>query len=133
MLVRFWGTRGSLAVAQTAGSIRGKIARALVAAAGRKFATEDEAATFVDGELDFATGGTYGGATTCVEIEAKGDGSFILCDFGTGAREFGINAFGRIWNLDVRKDGYGYYYYYDYDTHYYDEDVKPPPEAKKTG
>ncbi|KRB86635.1 MBL fold metallo-hydrolase [Sphingomonas sp. Root710] len=96
MLVRFWGTRGSLAVAPTAQSIKGKIARALVAAGGRSFADENEAAAFVEGELDFATGGTYGGATTCVEIEAQGDGSFILCDFGTGAREFGINAFGRI-------------------------------------
>ena len=96
MLVRFWGTRGSLAVAQNAGSIRGKIARALIAADGRKFADEDAASAFIDGELDFATRATYGGATTCIEIEADGDGSFILCDFGTGAREFGINAFGRM-------------------------------------
>lgn len=96
MLVRFWGTRGSLAVAQNAGSIKGKIARALVAADGRRFADETEAAAFVESELDFATGGTYGGATTCVEIEADGDGSFILCDFGTGSREFGIDAFGRM-------------------------------------
>jgi phosphoribosyl 1,2-cyclic phosphodiesterase len=94
MLVRFWGTRGSLAVAQTAGAIKGKIARALVAAGGRSFADEAEAGAFVEGELDFATGGTYGGATTCVEIEG-GDGSFIVCDMGTGLREFGINAFGR--------------------------------------
>jgi phosphoribosyl 1,2-cyclic phosphodiesterase len=96
MLVRFWGTRGSLAVAQTADAIRGKIARALIAADGRKFTDEGEAAAFVDETLDFATRATYGGATTCIEIEAEGDGSFILCDFGTGAREFGINAFGRM-------------------------------------
>ncbi|MBO9375200.1 MBL fold metallo-hydrolase [Sphingomonas histidinilytica] len=94
MLVRFWGTRGSLAVAQTAGAIRGKIARALVAAGGRGFADTAEAEAFVDRELDFATGGTYGGATTCVEIEG-GDGSFIVCDMGTGLREFGIDAFRR--------------------------------------
>ena len=96
MLVRFWGTRGSLAVAQNASAIRGKIARALVAADGRKFADEEAAGAFIDGELDFATRGTYGGATTCIEIEAEGDGSFMLCDFGTGAREFGISAFGRM-------------------------------------
>lgn len=94
MLVRFWGTRGSLAVAQTASSIKGKIARALVAAGGRAFADEGEASSFVEQQLDFATGGSYGGATTCVEIEA-GDGSFIVCDMGTGLREFGISAFGR--------------------------------------
>ena len=97
MLVRFWGTRGSLAVAPTAKSIKAKIARALVAAGGRRFADESEAATFVEQELDFATGGTYGGATTCIEIEASaGDGSFIVCDLGTGLRQFGISAFGRM-------------------------------------
>jgi capsular exopolysaccharide synthesis family protein len=48
--------------------------------------------------------------------------------------EMHTNILGAVVNrLDVRKDGYGYYYYYDYDTHYYDEDVKPAPEAKKTG
>ncbi len=97
MLVRFWGTRGSLAVAQSAGAIKSKLARALVAAGPRSFADEAEASAFIDSELDFATGSTYGGATTCIEIEASaGDGSFIVCDFGTGSREFGINAFGRM-------------------------------------
>jgi len=97
MLVRFWGTRGSLGIAQTAKSVRGKVARALVAAGGRKFADEAEAEAFVARELDFADGATYGGCTTCIEIEATaGDGSFIVCDFGTGAREFGISAFGRM-------------------------------------
>ena len=95
MLVRFWGTRGSLAVAQTGGAIKNKIARALVVADGRKFADQDEAAAFVEAELDFATRATYGGATTCIEIEAEGDGSFLVCDMGSGLREFGINAFGR--------------------------------------
>ncbi|WP_340315328.1 MBL fold metallo-hydrolase [Rhizorhabdus argentea] len=94
MRVKFWGTRGSIAVAQPASAIRTKIARALVVADGRKFADEGDAAAFVDAELDFATGATYGGATTCIEIEA-GDGSFIVCDMGSGVREFGISAFGR--------------------------------------
>ena len=95
MQVRFWGTRGSLPVAQRAGAIRGKIARALVAANGRRFADEAEAAAFAETELDFATGGAYGGATSCVEIEG-GDGSFIICDMGSGLREFGLDAFRRI-------------------------------------
>ncbi|CAN5222600.1 MBL fold metallo-hydrolase [soil metagenome] len=97
MLVRFWGTRGSLPVAQKAGVVRGKLARALVAAGGRSFADEAAATAFIDGELDFATAGTYGGATTCVEIEAGGpDGAFIVCDMGSGLREFGIDAFRRM-------------------------------------
>ncbi len=94
MLVRFWGTRGSLPVAQKAGAIRRKMTRALLAAAGRSFADEAAAGRFIDSELDFATGQTYGGATSCVEIEG-GDGSFIICDMGSGLREFGLSAAAR--------------------------------------
>jgi phosphoribosyl 1,2-cyclic phosphodiesterase len=94
MLVRFWGTRGSLPVAQTGPAIRRKVARALLAADGRRFSGEEEAEAFVDGELDFATGATYGGATTCVEIELEG-GPFFVCDMGSGLREFGISALKR--------------------------------------
>jgi phosphoribosyl 1,2-cyclic phosphodiesterase len=95
MLVRFWGTRGSLPVAQSGHAIRRKIARALVAAGGRAFPDEAAAESFIKAELDFATGGTYGGATTCVEIEAAGSGSFFICDMGSGLREFGIDALKR--------------------------------------
>lgn len=94
MRVRFWGTRGSLPVSAKAGAIRRKVARALVAANGRNFASDAEALAFVEQELDFATGQTYGGATSCVEIEA-GDGSFIVCDMGSGLREFGLSAAAR--------------------------------------
>ena len=94
MRVRFWGTRGSLPVAAKAGTVRHKVARALVAANGRSFADEAAALAFVEGELDFATGSTYGGATSCVEIEG-GDGSFIVCDMGSGLREFGLSAAAR--------------------------------------
>jgi phosphoribosyl 1,2-cyclic phosphodiesterase len=94
MLVRFWGTRGSLPVAQTGQSVRRKLACALQAASGRSFVTEGEALDFIDEELDFATGQSYGGATSCVEIEG-GDGAFIVCDMGSGLREFGLSAMAR--------------------------------------
>ena len=93
MLVRFWGTRGSLPVAATADAIRAKIANALVAANGRAIGDVGEAEAFIDKELGFAASGTYGGATTCVEIEA-GD-SFFVCDMGSGLREFGLSAMKR--------------------------------------
>jgi phosphoribosyl 1,2-cyclic phosphodiesterase len=93
MLVRFWGTRGSLPVAAKAGAIRAKIARALVAANGHSIANLDQADAFIDQQLDFATSGTYGGATACVEIES-GD-SFFVCDMGSGLREFGLDALKR--------------------------------------
>lgn len=94
MLIRFWGTRGSLPVAARAEAVRCKVAKALVAAEGRKFADEAAALAFVDSDLDFATGKTYGGSTSCVEIEG-GDGSFIVCDMGSGLREFGLSAAAR--------------------------------------
>ena len=94
MLVRFWGTRGSLPVAQRSGAIAAKVARALVAADGRRFADEAQAKAFADEHLDFATRGTYGGATSCVEIEGA-DEAFFVCDMGSGLREFGLDAFRR--------------------------------------
>lgn len=95
MLARFWGTRGSLPVAQKADVIQGKIARALVAAGGRTFADEAEADAFARAHLDFAVYGSYGGASSCVEIEGADD-AFIVCDLGSGLREFGIDSFRRI-------------------------------------
>ncbi|WP_430386109.1 MBL fold metallo-hydrolase [Blastomonas fulva] len=98
MLVRFWGTRGSLPVAATASIVQEKVASALLAASGRSFADLDEARAFTRNELDFATGGTFGGATTCVEIEA-GDAAagdpYIICDMGSGLRGFGLDAMRR--------------------------------------
>jgi len=46
MRVRFWGTRGSIPVALTAADIRDKLARALVAASGRRFESYGEAYAF---------------------------------------------------------------------------------------
>lgn len=94
MLVRFWGTRGSLPVAPTADLIQQKIARALVAAEGRRFADRAEADRFVETELSFAVGGTYGGATPCVELEA-GAGPYFICDMGSGLRQFGLDSMRR--------------------------------------
>ena len=94
MQVRFWGTRGSLPVAAKAATVRDKVAAALVAANGRTFADVDEARSYLETELDFAAAHSYGGATSCVEIDA-GEGAFIVCDMGSGLREFGLDSLGR--------------------------------------
>lgn len=94
MQVRFWGTRGSLPVAPKAQTVRDKIAAALVAAAGRQFADPAEASAFLESELPFSVGHSYGGATSCVEIDA-GEGAFIICDMGSGLREFGLDSLRR--------------------------------------
>lgn len=92
MRARFWGTRGSLPVALTAFEVRRKIAHALVAASGRRFASLEAAQQFVDG-LPFSTARTYGGHSSCVEIELDGPADtrppYVLCDLGSGARPFG--------------------------------------------
>jgi ribonuclease BN (tRNA processing enzyme) len=93
-VVRFWGTRGTLPVAATARQVRGKIVNALVAARGRSFADEQEASDFVDNQLAFAARATYGGATSCVEID-NGNDAFFICDMGSGLRELGLDAASR--------------------------------------
>ncbi len=87
MIVRFWGTRGSLAAPLSAAGVREKVREALVCARGRDL-TEDAALdTFIEETLRFTVSGTFGGNTSCVELDA-GD-SYVLCDLGTGVREFG--------------------------------------------
>ena len=91
MIVRFWGTRGSLPVALTAADLRERIVGALVAAAGRSLDTAEKARVFVETDLDLAVGHTFGGHSPCVELETGG-GEYVLCDLGTGARSFGNRA-----------------------------------------
>jgi phosphoribosyl 1,2-cyclic phosphodiesterase len=88
MLVRFWGTRGSLPVALTSSDVRDKLATALVRASGRAFTTPEEARRFLDRELDFETAHAFGGNTSCVQIETGGE-EYVVCDVGSGARPFG--------------------------------------------
>ncbi|MBP8980244.1 MAG: MBL fold metallo-hydrolase [Syntrophobacterales bacterium] len=87
MRVHFWGTRGSLPTALNAAQVRGKIIGALKAARGRTLIDEEEIAAFVDRELPFAIRGTYGGNSSCIEI--RGGNGHVLCDAGTGLRDFG--------------------------------------------
>ena len=94
MLVRFWGTRGSLPVAPTATDVRAKLATALVRASGRTFADEAEAGRFLDDQLRFAERATYGGATSCVEIETTAP-SYFVCDLGSGVRSFALDSLRR--------------------------------------
>ena len=88
MLVRFWGTRGSLPVALTTPDVQKKLVAALVQAAGRRLDTPDQARAFVERELDFPVSHTFGGNSSCVELETGG-GDYVLCDLGSGARAFG--------------------------------------------
>ena len=92
--VRFWGTRGSLPVALTAAGVRRQDRHARCAARGPHVRVgRATSSAYVDG-LAFAVAGTYGGHTSCVEIETGGP-DYVLCDLGSGVRPFGQAALAR--------------------------------------
>lgn len=86
--VRFWGTRGSLPAPLPERAVRLKIRDALLAARGHALDTEQAIDAFIDSRLPFSVRGTFGGNTSCVEIVTGGD-EYVICDLGTGVREFG--------------------------------------------
>lgn len=93
MIIRFWGTRGSLPTALTAETVRTKILQSLELANGQDISTPESREAFVD-SLPFPIAGTFGGASSCVEID-RGEGPFIVCDMGSGLREFGLDSLKR--------------------------------------
>lgn len=88
LVVRFWGTRGSLPAPLSAAAVRQKVLAVLTKADGRRFADRAAMEDFLDRELDFATAGTYGGNSACVQIDGGGE-ELVFCDLGSGARELG--------------------------------------------
>jgi phosphoribosyl 1,2-cyclic phosphodiesterase len=87
MEILFWGTRGSLPYAVTSNIVKEKIKTAIELARGRTFNSSEELDLFIENALPFSIRGGYGCNTSCIEI--KGGNEFILCDAGTGLRDFG--------------------------------------------
>ena len=87
MKIKFWGTRGSIPVSLTAPDVRAKLLVALRGARGRSFDAPGEMEAYVD-SLGFDVAGTFGGHSSCVQIETGGPEHFIL-DLGTGVRPLG--------------------------------------------
>ena len=92
MLIRFWGTRGSLPVSLTGAGVRQKIKQALVHANGRRFANDEAVERFIDEELDFPIRHSYGGNSACVEL--VGGTEYMVCDMGSGLRSLGQQIMG---------------------------------------
>jgi len=88
MLIRFWGTRGSIPAPLGYRAVKDKIREALLAARGRHLESLESIESFIDEDLPFSVGGTYGGNSSCVELVTGGH-EYVLCDLGTGVREFG--------------------------------------------
>ena len=90
--VRFWGTRGSLPIALTARDVKEKLLGALRAARGRPLAAESDLEAILAG-LPFSAAATYGGHTSCVQIDTGGP-EFFVCDMAeriSYAHEDGCN------------------------------------------
>jgi len=87
MEVRFWGTRGSIPASLTAEKVWEKVRYALETARDKKVDAGTDIEAFMEEELPFWAKATYGTNTPCIEIR---DGeNFVLCDAGTGLRDFG--------------------------------------------
>jgi phosphoribosyl 1,2-cyclic phosphodiesterase len=86
MKIRFWGTRGSIPVSLTAKDVRAKLATALAGAQGQDLTPPGALDAYLDG-LGFETTGTFGGHSSCVQLETGGPEHVIL-DLGSGVRPF---------------------------------------------
>ncbi|MBO93471.1 MAG: hypothetical protein CMI32_01045 [Opitutales bacterium] len=93
MKVKFWGTRGSIPAPLTAEVVREKVVQSLMEARGKELRSEVQIRQFVEEDLPFHLTGTYGGNTPCVEIGSYAKNETVLCDGGSGLREFGVQFF----------------------------------------
>ncbi|MES2257178.1 MAG: MBL fold metallo-hydrolase [Pseudomonadota bacterium] len=92
MKARIWGARGSLPVALTHQQIRAKLVTALEGAVGRNLDDSDKIADYIDNELGFEVRGTFGGHSSCVEVEVWDPATtqeHIILDMGSGVRPLG--------------------------------------------
>lgn len=92
MQVYMWGTRGSLPASITAERVRTRIETAIAVVRRRPPAEEDSIAGYLEQTLPFAVRGTYGGNTSCMEL--RGGTDFVVCDAGSGLRDFGAYVVG---------------------------------------
>jgi len=91
MKVIFWGTRGSLPTPLNGKALRKKLVNALVKGAGKNLDTPQKADAFCEQELSFAEGSTFGGNSSCVQVDVGGP-DYLICDLGSGVREFALAA-----------------------------------------
>ena len=92
MVIRFWGTRGSIPVALTSAAVKRKLIDVLLTAQGKQLRTAAEVEAFVEREC--GTPHTFGGNSSCVEIDLGTD-AYVLCDLGSGVRAFGNQVLAR--------------------------------------
>jgi phosphoribosyl 1,2-cyclic phosphodiesterase len=74
-------------VALTAAGLQHKLRAVLRASQGRRLDSDADIDGFL-ATLPFATAGTYGGHSACVQIDAPGN-DYLVCDMGSGLRALG--------------------------------------------
>ncbi len=84
-----WGSCGSLPSPASSAAIRRKVADALWAARDKRFESKQAVEAFLD-TLPHSARGTYKANTSCVQIDAGGE-EVILCDAGTGIRDYALS------------------------------------------
>lgn len=119
MLLKFWGTRGSIPAPARPDQVEYKIIQALEAAGRKQIDLSDpKAIRELVAELDL-NGSTVGGNTTCVTIELEDD--LLIFDAGSGIRELGEELMNRKTKLAQRfkfYQGQGHAYLFFTHTHW---------------
>ena len=100
MKVRFWGTRGSLPAAADTLSLKPKLLEILKRSRSRTLITDLDIDQFLDKDCPFPLAGFYGTNTSCVEL--LGGTGYVVCDTGTGIRDFSRHFAASVANVPER-------------------------------
>jgi phosphoribosyl 1,2-cyclic phosphodiesterase len=84
-----WGSCGSLTSPTSSATIRQKVKEAIWTSRELSFASIEAVDAYLE-TLPHSARGTYKANTSCVQIEA-GTKEYILCDAGTGLRDFSLS------------------------------------------
>jgi phosphoribosyl 1,2-cyclic phosphodiesterase len=84
-----WGSCGSLSSPTSSATIRQKVREAIWTSRELEFASIEAVDTYLE-TLPHSAHGTYKANTSCVQIEA-GTKEYIICDAGTGLRDFSLS------------------------------------------
>ncbi len=107
MIIKYWGVRGSIPTPATTDDIRDKEIALLEGiienggiekALGKALPSRTEIEQYL-ASLPLSVSGTYGGDTTCVEVQAQ-DSPLIIIDAGTGARRLGSKLIQRLFSKE---------------------------------
>ncbi len=90
MIIKFWGTRGSLPAAITPEHIHAKLMVAIEGALERKLQGREQISHYIKNELPIEIGSSWGGNTSCIQLTSSAEPDHhLILDMGSGARPLG--------------------------------------------